>query len=82
MEKELTLRQQKILKLLHNKEFLSAKQIHKVLREQISERSLRNDLLELKAQGLIKMFGSGPNTSWAIIEQESEQTSHERKKPQ
>ncbi len=70
VEKEFSLRQQKILKLLHNKESLSAKQIHIVLREQISERSLRNDLLELKAQGLIKMVGSGPNTLWALIVQE------------
>jgi ATP-dependent DNA helicase RecG len=66
--KELSLRQQRILNFLHNKEPLSAKKIHKRLREQISERSLRNDLLELKAQGLIKIMGSGPSTLWVLIE--------------
>ncbi len=64
--KELTLRQQKILNFLNNKEPLSAKKIHNGLREQISERSLRNDLLELKAQGLLKMMGSGPSTLWVL----------------
>jgi predicted HTH transcriptional regulator len=67
-QKELTLRQQKILNFLHNKEPLSAKKIHKGLKEQISERSLRNDLLELKAQGLLKMMGNGPSTLWVNIE--------------
>ena len=67
--KEFTLRQQKILNFLYNKEPLSAKKIHKGLREKISERSFRNDLLELKAQGLLKMIGSGPSTLWVLIEQ-------------
>lgn len=65
---ELTLRQQKILNFLHNKEPLSAKKIHKGLREQVSERSLRSDLLELKASGLLKMQGSGPSTLWVLVE--------------
>lgn len=66
--KELTLRQQKILNFLYKKEPLSAKKIHKGLKEKISERSFRNDLLELKAQGLLKMMGSGPSTLWTLIE--------------
>lgn len=66
--KELTLRQQKILDFLNNKEPLSAKKIHKGLKEKISERSFRNDLLELKAQGWLKMMGSGPSTLWVLIE--------------
>ncbi len=61
--KELTLRQQKILHILY-KEPLSAKKIHKNLQEQISERSLRSDLLELKSQGLLTMMGNGPSTLW------------------
>lgn len=65
--KDLTLRQQKILDFLHNKEPLSAKKIHKGLNEKISERSFRNDLLELKAHGLLKMMGSGPSTLWVLI---------------
>jgi predicted HTH transcriptional regulator len=64
----LTPRQQKILDFLHGKEPLSAKKIHKELKEQISERSLRKDLLELKAQDLLKMMGSGPNTVWILIQ--------------
>ena len=48
--KDLTPRQEKILNFLHNREPLSAKKIHEDLSEQISERSLRKDLLELKEQ--------------------------------
>lgn len=66
--KDPTLRQQKILDFLYNKEPLSAKKIHKGLKEKISERSFRNDLLELKAHGLLKMMGSGPGTLWVLIE--------------
>ncbi len=66
--KDLTLRKQKILAFLHNKEPLSAKTIHKGLKEEISERSLRSDLLELKAKGLLKMMGSGPSTFWVLKE--------------
>jgi ATP-dependent DNA helicase RecG len=66
--KDLTLRQQKILDFLHNKEPISAKKIHKGLKEKISERSFRNDLLELKAHGLLKMMGSGPSTLWVLVE--------------
>ena len=64
--KELTLRQQKILTFLQNKKPISAKTIHKDLKEEISERSLRNDLLELKAKGLLKMMGNGPSTLWVL----------------
>lgn len=66
--KELTLRQQKILDFLHYKEPLSAKKIQIGLKEKISERSIRKDLLELKAYGLLKMMGSGPSTLWILIE--------------
>ena len=66
--KKLTLRQQKILDFLHNKEPLSAKKIQKGFKEKISERSIRKDLLELKAQGLLKMMGSGPSTLWILTE--------------
>lgn len=63
--KELTLRQQKILNFLRQHEPMHAKTIQKDLREQISERTLRNDLLELKAKGLLIMMGSGPSTLWS-----------------
>jgi predicted HTH transcriptional regulator len=64
----LTLHQQKIINFLHNKESLSAKKIYEGLNEEISERSFRNELGELKAQGLLKMIGSGPRTLWALSE--------------
>ncbi len=54
--------------IAHNKEPLSAKEIHRGLGDQKAERSLRNDLLELKAQSLLKMIGSGPGTLWVLIE--------------
>ncbi len=66
--KEITLRQQRILNFLHNKEPLSAKKIHEDFKEQIAERSLRKDLLDLKAKGLLKKLGSGPSTLWTIVE--------------
>lgn len=65
--KEPSLRQLKILDFLNNKEPISAKKIHQRLKEKISERSLRQDLLQLKAQGLVKMLGRGPNTLWALF---------------
>jgi predicted HTH transcriptional regulator len=65
-EKELTHRQQKILHFLHHKDPLSAKKIYSGLRQEISERSFRNDLLELKARGLLKMLGTGPATLWSL----------------
>lgn len=64
--KELTSRQQKILNFLQKKGPLSAKRIYKGLREKISERSFRNNLLELKARGMLKMIGSGPSTLWSV----------------
>jgi len=64
--KELTLRQQKILNFMRKKEPLSAKRIYEGLREKVSERAFRSDLLELKARGYVKMVGSGPNTVWVF----------------
>jgi ATP-dependent DNA helicase RecG len=66
--KELTLRQQKIINFMHKKEPLSAKRIYEGLRERISERAFRNDLLDLKARGVLKMIGSGPGTLWVLVE--------------
>lgn len=65
---ELTLRQHKILDFLSNKEPLSARKIYKGINEKRSERSFRNDLLALKAQGHLKMIGSGPGTLWVLVE--------------
>jgi predicted HTH transcriptional regulator len=60
-------RHKKILNFLHDKEPLSAKQIHEGLLEKISARSLRSDLLDLKDRGYLKMSGSGPGTLWRLI---------------
>lgn len=65
-EKEMSFRKHKIFILLQNKGPLSAKSIHKELKEPVSERALRNDLLELKASGLIKMLGGGRNSLWIL----------------
>lgn len=65
--KDLTLRQQKILKFCQENDPLTAKEIYHGLKEDITERTLRNDLLELKARGFLKMLGSGPSTSWVCL---------------
>lgn len=66
--KEVSLRQQKILNFLQTKGPSRAKTIYLGLREKISERSLRKDLLELKALGFLKKVGSGPNTLWGLVD--------------
>jgi ATP-dependent DNA helicase RecG len=65
-EKENTpsLRQQKILSILQESNSLTAKEIHFRLNEDISERGLRADLLELKKIGLIAIQGKGPSSVW------------------
>lgn len=65
-QNEISKRQDKIIKYLKAKKPMSAKSIYSGLKEKISERSFRNDLLELRALGLIKMIGSGPKTLWEI----------------
>lgn len=64
--KALTSRQQKIINFMHKKEPLSSRKIYQGLKGEVSERTFRNDLLELKAQGKLKMMGSGPNTLWVL----------------
>jgi len=68
-EKKQTRRQQKILKILCDNTPLGAKKIYQCLKEHISERSLRNDLLELKERGLVEMVGNGPGTLWSLTGQ-------------
>ena len=65
--KELTPQQEKILNYLLNKEPVSAKKIHSSLKEKITDRSLRKDLLELKERGHLRILGSGPSTLWELI---------------
>lgn len=66
--KGLNLRQQKILEFMRKKEPLGAKKIYEGLSEKVSERTFRNDLLELKACGLLNMLGRGPSSLWVIVE--------------
>lgn len=70
--KDLTLRQQKILKFCQGKDPLTAKEIYQGLGENITERTLRNDLLELRSRGFLKMLGRGPSTSWACLHEEDD----------
>jgi ATP-dependent DNA helicase RecG len=64
---KLTLRQKKILQLLDPEEPRSAKAIQSGLDEKISERTFRNELLVLRDQGIIKMIGSGRNSTWIHV---------------
>lgn len=65
---QLSLRQQKILQFLSQKEPLSAKKIYTELKEEVAERTFRKDLLELKASGRLKIIGSGRSTLWTLME--------------
>ena len=62
----LSLRQEEILSLLRKKPKITAKEIHDRLKEDISERALRGDLLKLKNLELVKTMGKGPNTYWML----------------
>ncbi|MDF2577302.1 MAG: hypothetical protein K0S74_786 [Chlamydiales bacterium] len=64
--KDLTSRQEAILQILQEKDKISAKEIHAKLGSNISERSLRADLLELKRKEFITTGGNGPRTFWKL----------------
>ena len=67
LEKSILLpRQEEILALFRKSGKLTAKEIHVELQQDISERLLRSDLLELKKRGLVKKVGKGPGTFWII----------------
>jgi len=70
LQSELTVRQEVIVKLLHEGDTLTTKEIHKRLKSSISERTLRKDLLSLKEKGMIKTLGRGPSTQWKLIREE------------
>lgn len=65
-QKELTIRQQAIKKLLQKKAALTTREVHERLKSSISERTLRKDLLEMKEKGVIEMLGRGPSTQWKL----------------
>jgi ATP-dependent DNA helicase RecG len=61
----LTARQQEIIAILtHAKDGMKAKEIREKLQDPPAERTLRDDLAVLKAQGLIQSVGRGKNALW------------------
>lgn len=62
----LTSRQEEIVALFNEGESMTTKEMFVRLEKNISERTLRADLAELKAKGIMKMVGSGPNTEWRL----------------
>ncbi len=67
VETELPPRQMAIKKFLQKESALSAKEINEQFSYPIPERTLRNDLLEMKKKGVIKTIGRGPATQWKLI---------------
>jgi ATP-dependent DNA helicase RecG len=65
-QEDLTQRQKEILQLFRDNHRLTPKEIASLLGKNISERTLRADLLQLKAKGLLVMIGKGPKTYWII----------------
>jgi ATP-dependent DNA helicase RecG len=59
-------RHEKIIDLLKKNDSLTAKEIFNHLAEEITERTLRNDLSELKEKGILKQIGLGPSTKWTL----------------
>ncbi len=60
-------REDEILKILKKKGKLSAKEIHSYLKQNLSERLLRAELLKLKKNGFITTVGKGKSTIWTLI---------------
>lgn len=63
-ESQLTSRQLEIIELLRSSDGLPPSQILSRLSQEISDRTLRTELRELKAKGLIDSTGKGPKTLW------------------
>jgi ATP-dependent DNA helicase RecG len=64
---DLSIRQQEVLSLLQKHQKLTAKEIINKLSTQISERTVRSDLLALKNQNLVEIIGKGPNSFWKVF---------------
>jgi len=64
---ELTSRQTEIIKILSEKENISASLILASLSDTLAERTLRDDLTKLKKLGLIKSSGKGRGTVWSLM---------------
>lgn len=66
--KKLPERQQQVLALLKKHKKLSTKELASHLLPEVSERSVRGDLLALKKLKLVEMIGKGPNSLWKAIQ--------------
>ncbi|MCH9625265.1 MAG: hypothetical protein S4CHLAM123_04360 [Chlamydiales bacterium] len=66
-EQPFTSRQEKIMLFLASGSTFATKEILKGLDVQVSERTLRSDLRDMKERGLIQMFGRGPSTRWGKL---------------
>ncbi len=62
----LTPRQEDIIALFNEGEKMTAKEILVRLEQDIPERTLRFDLLQLKVKGVMRMIGRGPGTYWIL----------------
>lgn len=67
---ELSERQQRILKFLSTQPSAKAAEIAQALGEEVTERTVRNDLLALVDKHLVKRVGQGPSTRYALAEPE------------
>ncbi len=63
-EEQLSVRQEKILNLCSGGRPISSKELFANLEEDITERTVRNDLRDLSLRGLVRKVGKGPSTSW------------------
>jgi ATP-dependent DNA helicase RecG len=64
-------RQQEILVVLKQHEYLSTKQLQQKLSEAPKERTLRYDLKQLQKQGLVEHKGHGPTSVWYLVKNDS-----------
>ena len=60
-------RQQEVLALLKKHKNLSTKEIASLLTTEVSERTIRGDLLTLKKRKVVEMIGKGPNSLWTAV---------------
>ena len=65
---DLTSRQKKILEILKVHKKLSPYEILGQLQEDITDRTLRNDLQALKEKRYLDSEGKGPKTKWYFVE--------------
>ena len=64
-------RQQKIIEVLKGKKSLKATELADGLGFEVTERTVRNDLLTLVELGWVAKRGQGPSTTYALVEKES-----------